>query len=711
MLALVSLGAASIAGILDPQTQGHVKNVWQKTFQAVTDNTAPAMLRSAPPALAQNTTPVPVPPAETANGTVVGSAATRNPPAAPALLPRYASPARVLPNVDKAAATNMVFTRPRFAFPALRANATPVPPASVATVAGAASSLDSAVISPASVAAASYPPVTTPKPLAATALLPHRTGLQSEAVYTDKTSAAYTRFKSFVDSNVTSNGASYGFRASDATIMYELSPEAKYCTLAVNLTERQVADAEARIAARQNPAVAGDSYLEAGGMIGDVAATYHTCASFLSDSQRTRWAAYATQTIWNIWNYNNAKWGNRSAPWSGWSTSNPGNNYYYSFLGANMSWALVSDNNTWLNLRTVKLPALQAYFAQLPGGGSSEGTGYGTSHMRLFSLYRLWRDGTGVDLANANSHVTDSIFYWVHATVPTMDRFAPIGDQARVSIPEMFDYQRRLVLEARQVSNNALARNQATWWLNNISVPRMTQGFDYRYDLLPAGTTPVAPTDLLYHAKGVGHLFARTGWDRNAMWVAIVAGPYTESHAHQDQGSFTLFAGDWLAVTANIWSRSGINQGTDVHNLVRFVRNGSVASQCVSTTRASTMAVTPGSGGAFTATANLTPAFCNNNAVTSWQRQFTFGGRKLTIRDQFAITSGTTATFQINVPVQPTCSSNEATAGKLRVRVLEPSNATFSLCGPGVYVNDGARYRIDINGGTTGYLVELSEVP
>ena len=34
--------------------------------------------------------------------------------------------------------------------------------------------------------------------------------------------------------------------------------------------------------------------------------------------------------------------------------------------------------------------------------------------------------------------------------------------------------------------------------------------------------------------------------------LAIVAGPYNESHAHQDQGSFTLFSGDWLAVTANI---------------------------------------------------------------------------------------------------------------------------------------------------------------
>ena len=48
-----------------------------------------------------------------------------------------------------------------------------------------------------------------------------------------------------------------------------------------------------------------------------------------------------------------------------------------------------------------------------------------------------------------------------------------------------------------------------------------------------------------------------------------------------------------------------------MHNLVRFVRNGAVARQCDSTSRASTMSVTPGSsGGAFTANANLTAIVC-----------------------------------------------------------------------------------------------------
>ena len=546
--------------------------------------------------------------------------------------------------------------------------------------------------------------------------------LPSARRYTDLNSAAYTRFKSWVDSAV--NGSpGYAFAASEAAMMYQLSPESKYCTLAVNMVEAQVASAEASIAAGQNPEVAGDSYLEVGPMISDLSMTLQTCSNFITAAQRTRWSAYAEQSVWNIWNYNNARWGTRSAPWTGWSVDNPGNNYHYSFLEATMYWALASNNSTWMTeLRTRRLPALKAYFAKLPGGGSSEGTGYGTAQMRLFSLYHLWRDATGTDLANSNPHATDSIYYWINATVPTLDRFAPIGDQSRNSIPELYDYHRRLVLEARQTANGEAAQRAATWWLSNIMMKnssgvllpgtRMNSGFNFRYDLLPAGTVATPPSNLVYHATGVGHLFARTGWDTNAMWVAIVAGPYNESHAHQDQGSFTLFSRDWLAVNANIWSHSGINQGTDVHNLVRFARNGTVARQCESSTKISTLAVTPGSGGAFTANANLTPAFCDNTAVTSWQRQFTFGSRKLTVRDTFAMTSGTTATFQVNTPALPRLvNSREAVAGRLRVRVLSPANATInSNFSSGKYVEDGGGYRIDVTGGTTGYLVELTEI-
>ena len=459
-------------------------------------------------------------------------------------------------------------------------------------------------------------------------------------------------------------------------------------------------------------------------MIADVASTMTACAGSITSSQRTRWSAYAEQAVWNVWNYNNAQWGGRSHPWSGWSINNPGNNYYYSFVEATMYWALASGNSTWFNfLRDNKLAALQAYFARLPGGGSSEGTGYGTSHMRLFSLYRIWRDATGMDLANASSHASDSIPYWIHATVPTMDRFAPIGDQARSSVPDLYDYHRRLVLEARSVNTNPVIQNQATWWLNNISIARMGSGFNYRYDLLPAGTTATPPTDLIYHARGAGHLFARTGWTRDAMWLAIVAGPYNESHAHQEQGGFTLFARDWLAVTENIWSHSGIQQGTPVHNVVRFERadpdarqcaaprGDVVVHQCETPQSRARLTVTPRADGGVTAQADLTPVYRGNPALESWQRRIDFAGRTLRVKDDFRLGAGTRAIFQVNVPERPVVQGNEAVAGRLRIRVLEPASARLSVHAWSDEDPQEFRrgWRVDVAGGQSGYTVELSE--
>lgn len=548
-------------------------------------------------------------------------------------------------------------------------------------------------------------------------------GLKIDLSLFDKKSVAYSRFKSYVDSAV-SGSPGYAFAASDAALMFRLSNGEKYCKLATAMVEKQVADAEAAIASGGRPEISGDSYLEVGPNIADLSLTLDSCAAGISPEQRARWSAYAEQAVWNVWHHEAAKWGGKSHPWTGWSTDNPGNNYYYSFLEATMYWALVSRSDTWMkDLRERRLPALKSYFARLPGGGSSEGTGYGAAHMRLYSLYRLWRDSTGEDLANASPHAHDSIAYWVHATVPTMDRFAPIGDQSRNSVPELYDYHRRLMLEARQLTKEPEALDMSSWWLNSISVPSMSGGFNSRYDLLPAGTGGKPPATLSYLAEGTGHLFARTSWDKDAMWMSFVAGPYNESHAHQDQGSFTLFARDWLAVTENIWSHSGIQQGTEVHNVVRFERGNRNASQCAapandlvvhqceSPQSRSTMAFTPGANGAFSAVADLTPVYRDNPAVGFWRRSLDFSGRKLVIRDRFQLGPGARAIFQVNVPVQPKIEGLAVTAGRLGLRVLEPANAVISI--HDWHAMDSAEFRqgfrIDVSGGEDTYLVELFE--
>ena len=289
-------------------------------------------------------------------------------------------------------------------------------------------------------------------------------------------------------------------------------------------------------------------------------------------------------------------------------------------------------------------------------------------------------------------------------------------------MPELYDYHRRLVLEARNLTNSSAAQQMASWWLNTISVQQMSQGANFRYDLLPPGPANAAPpTALYYHGTSTGHLFARSDWTTSAMWMSFVAGKYVESHAHQDQGSFTLFANDWLAVTENIWSRSGIQQGSDVHNMLRFERSDTATQQCMSPANdrivhqcepsTSTMTVTPGANGALTVQADLTGAYNGGPWVRSWRRRLEFANRRLTVYDDFSTGSGTTATFQLQVPVQPTVSGSTVTAGRLRVRVLSPANPTITIRNWNT-VNSGEftkGFRIDIAGGTSAYVVELSE--
>ena len=169
-------------------------------------------------------------------------------------------------------------------------------------------------------------------------LTPNRARLS--AALTARTSAA-TRFQAIVDQWMA--GADiWGFEAWNAALLSQLTDSTGYCTKAVATIESQVVTAEAKIAANQAPVVAADSYLEIGGLIGDLALVYDWCFPQTSAAQRTRWLKYADQAVWNVWHNTSAKWGNATIPWSGWAVNDPSDNYYYSFLRATMLLGLAS---------------------------------------------------------------------------------------------------------------------------------------------------------------------------------------------------------------------------------------------------------------------------------------------------------------------------------------------------------------------------------
>ncbi|MET0230951.1 MAG: hypothetical protein ABW186_08490, partial [Rhodanobacteraceae bacterium] len=66
--------------------------------------------------------------------------------------------------------------------------------------------------------------------------------------------------------------------------------------------------------------------------------------------------------------------------------------------------------------------------------------------------------------------------------------------------------------------------------------------------------------------------------------------------------------------------------------------------------------------------------------VNGWNRTIDFAvSGDVTIRDAVSLASGTTATFQLQVPVRPTISGNVIRAGNLTATVTAPAGVAITM--------------------------------
>ncbi len=503
---------------------------------------------------------------------------------------------------------------------------------------------------------------------------------------------AAVRFKQLVD-NWVGGDAYYNFSAWNAALLGALTNDPQYCPAAVAAVETQVGAAEAAIAAGSAPGVAGDSYLQIGPMLADVALTYDWCNASLSASQKTRWLAYADQAIWNVWNPPAAKWGTTAMPWDGWATNDPLDNYYYSFLEATMLVGLAANGedsqaDQWLvQFRETKVldQLMPEFDSQLVGGGSREGTGYGVSMRNLWQLYDFWNATTGEPLASLTPHTRASMLAFVHQTLPTLDHVAPTGDQARESTGAFFDYHRQYLQELVRIYPGDTLAGPVQALLAGCSVPEMSEQFmavdDFLYDNADVAATSLSELDPTYYASGIGQLYARSGWDTHATWVNLTAGPYTETHAHQDQGALMIYKDGWLAMDSVIDSHSGLRQETTAHSLVRVDNGGSPIAQIGSTT-SQLAALHTGTGWTYAA-ADVTASYDGNSAITLMQREVVYlPPNALIVYDRVTTGASTQQTWQLALPTQPTVAGTTTTttgAHALSVQRLAPTGATASV--------------------------------
>ncbi len=514
-----------------------------------------------------------------------------------------------------------------------------------------------------------------------------------------------TRFKSMVDSQL-NGGNIYGFEPWYAALMYQVTGEQRYATYAIQRTDAFVTSEEALIAANQRATVAADSYLEVGPIIGSIAVVYDWTYDQLTPAQRTRWINYANQAVWNVWNYQQARWGNTTYAWSGWSIDNPSNNYYYSFLKATMLLGLATRGENaqaqaWIDkFRTEKIgnQLVPTFNRDLVGGGSREGTGYGTAMKNLWQLYDWWERSTGERIATLTPHTLASMAHMLHSMVPTLDRLAPTGDHARDSTATLFDYHREHLLGLISLFPQERLSGAAKAALDASSVPRMTQYFEYFVDYLyePPQLPATALGDLstTYWGSGTGQLMMRSGWDTGATFSNFICGPYTESHAHHDQGSFVVYRGNWLAYDANIDSASGIEQGEQMHNLVRITQGGSTVPQREGAPRCNLLALADNAQFTY-AVADVTPIYAGHAAVSKVQREFLFiRPSTFVVFDRVATASGTSRIWTLNMPGTPTQSGNVVSyasgANRLDVHRIAPAGLAATISTRRLEVSDSA---------------------
>jgi hypothetical protein len=533
-------------------------------------------------------------------------------------------------------------------------------------------------------------------------------------------------FVNMVDRQV-AGADQYGFMAWFAALLYQLTGDAKYGTFAVSTIDAKVAAEEALIAEGDEPDAAFDSYLEVGEIIGDVALVYDWCNELLTAQQKQRWLAYANQGVWNIWNPNMARWGDTEHSWSGWSITNPGNNYYSSFLEATLLLGLATQGDDpamseqWMDMyRNAKIrdELIPTFDTDLEGGGSREGTGYGELMKRLFKQYDIWAQSTGEHIAALTPHTEGSFFWMVHATAPTLDRIVTTGDQGRESTGVLFDYHREYVQTILHLFPQSQFAPMGQYYLNHSSVPQMDQDYDYALDVLyhhkNAPETPLAGLYPAYYSKGAGNVFVRSSWSTDATWLTFIAGPYSESHAHRDQGSFTIYKNEWLAYEQVVNSMSGLRREEAVHNIPGVT----VGSSSAQMRNHEGQLVALADNAQYTHLANDATAYYQGaGGIMKMERELVFvKPDTFIVFDRVQAQAGAQKVWRMNTPIRPAVAGGVATmagrVSKLTLRPVLPSGTTPAVVEWATADSDSrGGFRVDITAsgdGPTYFLNVLS---
>ena len=304
------------------------------------------------------------------------------------------------------------------------------------------------------------------------------------------------------------------------------------------------------------------------------------CYDGLTTAQRRQVATWLmNQADW-VWPETNSR---RSTAWGMW----PGSNYWWGFMMTGPAALAAAGDDTLAGTASGRDRAAfhrqlalwhwtanaLPYFARDGAGGAwVEGTNYDSS----------WFVGRFADaFLTAGTPLStpwfDASLWWrLASTMPGGAFKIPFGDQSRVSDASLYAYDRMAamaVLPAANAAPQLAADVQA--WLNRIGqVPdRETETSVLaeelvRYDPAAAAAPDWSGLPRDYLARGPGFFTYRQSWsDPNTTVFALESGDVSQSHAALDANGLRIWKGSfWISADANIYSHSGIEQGTSNYN-------------------------------------------------------------------------------------------------------------------------------------------------
>ncbi len=182
-------------------------------------------------------------------------------------------------------------------------------------------------------------------------------------------------------------------------------------------------------------------------------------------------------------------------------------------------------------------------------GGEYIGIGIGQA---IWQLPAMWRHATGEDFVAAEPGIRGFLDFLVYRTQPDGTHFR-WGDAAWFNriVPDALP----LALELRHAAAYTLLGRPGA------PVPTGWPWGPLTDDTL-LDTSALARLPLDRHFDGLGMVVARSDWSPQATYVNFKAGDNYWSHAHLDQGAFTIYKGGPLAIDSGLY---GPVYGSDHH--------------------------------------------------------------------------------------------------------------------------------------------------